>query len=137
MQLPPTPPPHTVAEALSRMALRLGARALAFDVVAAVPEAPPALSGVIGRACVVSFLPPGITASNVAAHFKAYQLARDAPGGAVSMLQLAAHNKEKGGAAAPPAALLRFQTPLDAMTAARDMHRAVIGGSRIDVRLVH
>ena len=137
MQLPPTAPASEVVEALREQRLRLGSRLIALDLVTAVPEPPAALVGAQdGRACVVSHLPPGMTGSLVVSYFRAYRLGPDLTGGPrpVTMLQLPPRKDE--GAMGWPAALVRFETVLDAMAAARDMHRKEIAAARIEVRHV-
>ena len=136
MQLPPTPAPPTVLETLRSRQLRLGARVLSLDLVPEAPQVPPELDGAIGRACVVSHLPVGITGSHVVTHFSAYRLAADVPGGPRPVTMLSFPPRKDEGATAWPAALVRFASELDALAAARDMHRALIGGARIEVRHV-
>lgn len=134
MQLPPTASPLEVADALRAKDLRLGARKVSLDIVNEVPPLPTVLQGAVGRSCVVSHLPPGMTGTNVVAHFKTYRLARDG-GRPVTMLHFP-QRKGEDGPLPWPAALVRFRTPLDAMAAARDLHRLQIGQVAIEVRHV-
>ena len=137
VQLPPPASPLEVVEALRSKDLRLGARKLSMDIVNELPSLPQVLQGVLGRACVVSHLPPGMTGTNVVAHFKTYRLAREGPGWSrpVTMLQFPPR-KGEDGPLPWPAALVRFETPLDAMAAARDLHRMLLGEAAIEVRHV-
>lgn len=133
MQLPPSPPPSEVITKLRASALALGARKLVVDAVEELPGTPPEVAGHLGRAVIVSWLPPTSSAKDVAAAFAAYRLVRGVPGGSVSMLRTAPplpHQHSPAGATA----LVRFATEVDALAAARDMHRAQLGESRIEVR---
>ena len=131
VQLPPSPPPTEVITKLRDAALTLGARKLVFDAVDAMPATPPEVVGHLGRACIVSWLPAECTPRDVAAAFSAYRLNKASPGGGVTLLRLApAHARNPDSASAR----VSFATEVDALTAARDMHRAMLGGSRIEVR---
>lgn len=133
MQLPPSPPPSEVIAKLRAAALALGARKLVVDAVEELPGTPPEVAGHLGRAVVVSWLPHASSAKDVAAAFAAYRLNRATPGGGVSMLRSVAAPQNQYGPAASTA-LVRFATELDALAAARDMHRAQMGEARIEVR---